>query len=86
LETANLFKQVGGADMQHESNQANVMDFAELWRYAEHHRTDDVAPDIDILKTIAVFCGVGLLLSLLLAAGPSHLPIEPQTLDVINWM
>jgi hypothetical protein len=72
--------------MQHESNQANVMDFAELWRDAEHHRTDDVASDIDILKTIAVFCGVGLLVSLLLAAGLSYLPIEPQTLDVINWM
>jgi hypothetical protein len=54
--------------MQHESNQAKVMDFAEIWRSAEHRRTDDIVSDINTVKTIAVFCGVGLLVSLVLAS------------------
>jgi hypothetical protein len=54
--------------MQHESNQAKVMDFAAIWRGAQRRRTDDIASDIDILKTVAVFCGVGLLVSLLLTS------------------
>ncbi|MGD0851345.1 hypothetical protein [Bradyrhizobium sp.] len=44
------------------------------------------SPDLDIFKTIALFCGVGLLVSLLLATGLAYLPSEPHTLDVIDWM
>ena len=42
--------------------------------------------DVDIFKTIAVFCGLGLLVSLLLAAGLTYLPPEPHTLDVMGWI
>ena len=53
--------------MRHENNQAGL-DFAEVWRAAQHRRTDDiVASDVDILKTVAVFCGIGLLVSLIFA-------------------
>ena len=44
------------------------------------------SPDADIFKTIAVFCGLGLLVSLLLAAGLTYLPLEPHTLDVMDWI
>jgi hypothetical protein len=44
------------------------------------------SPDIDSFKTIALFCGVGLLVSLLLAAGLAYLPSQPHTLDVIDWI
>jgi hypothetical protein len=54
--------------MQHEGNQAKVMEFAEIWRDAQVRRTDDIASDINILKTVAEFCGVGLLVSLVLAS------------------
>jgi hypothetical protein len=44
------------------------MDFAEVWRAAQHRRTDDIAAsDVDILKTIGAFCGIGLLASLFFA-------------------
>jgi hypothetical protein len=44
------------------------LDFAEIWRAAQRRRTDDIREsDVDILKTVAVFCGVGLLVSLFLA-------------------
>jgi hypothetical protein len=52
--------------MQHETSQARVMDFAETGTV--HRRTDDVASDINNLKTIGVFCGVGLLVSVVLAS------------------
>jgi hypothetical protein len=53
--------------MPHENNQAGL-DFAEIWRAAQRRRTDDIREsDVDILKTIAVFCGAGLLVSLFLA-------------------
>jgi hypothetical protein len=53
--------------MQHDSNQGRLS-FAEVWRAAQHRRTDDIATsDIDILKAIGAFCGVGLLASLFLA-------------------
>ena len=42
--------------------------------------------DVDIVKTIALFCGLGLLVSLLLAAGLSRLRLEPHTLDVMDWI
>jgi hypothetical protein len=54
--------------MQHKINQTEVMDFAEIWRDAQHRRADDIASDIKILKTVAVFCGAGLLVSLLLVS------------------
>jgi hypothetical protein len=54
--------------MQHERSQAKVMDVAEIWRDAQHRRTDDIASDINNLKTIAVFSGVGLLVSVALAS------------------
>jgi hypothetical protein len=44
------------------------------------------SPDLDIVKTIALFCGIGLLVSLLLAAGLSYLPAEPHTLNVMDWI
>ena len=53
--------------MQHKNNQAGL-DFAEVWRAAQHRRTEGTgACDVDILKTVAAFCGVGLLVSLCLA-------------------
>lgn len=53
--------------MRHNSNRAG-MDFAEVWRAAQHRRTDDIAAsDVDILKTIGAFCGIGLLASLFFA-------------------
>jgi hypothetical protein len=53
--------------MQHERSQAKVMDFAEIWRDAQQRRTDEIASDINNLKTIAVFSGVGLLVSVVVA-------------------
>jgi hypothetical protein len=44
--------------------------------------------DVETLKTIVIFCGVGLLVSLLLARGVAHLGLAPSTigLDVMNWI
>jgi hypothetical protein len=44
--------------------------------------------DVDnTLGTIVLFCGLGLLASLVLvASGLTILPAEPQSLDVINWI
>jgi hypothetical protein len=39
---------------------------------------------IDVFKTIAVFCGVGLLALLLLAAGLACLQLEPRPTDVMD--
>ena len=53
--------------MPRDSNQAGL-DFVEVWRADQHRRADDIAAsDVDILKTIGAFCGVGLLASLFLA-------------------
>jgi hypothetical protein len=41
--------------------------------------------EVGALKTIALFCGVGLLVSLLLIAGVAGLPLE-LTPDVMEWM
>ena len=54
--------------MQHESSRAKVMDFAEIWHDAQHRRAEDIASDINNFKTIAVFSGVGLLVSVVLAS------------------
>jgi hypothetical protein len=48
-----------------------------------------ISPDVDILKTVGLFCGVALVvLLLLLAGGVAHLPLEPHTngLDVMDWI
>jgi hypothetical protein len=49
-----------------------------------------ISPDVDILKTVGLFCGVALVVSsLLLAGGVAHLPlVEPHTngLDVMDWI
>jgi hypothetical protein len=53
--------------MLDENNQVGL-DFAEVWRAAQHRRTDDIAAsDVDILKTVTVFCVIGLLVSLIFA-------------------
>jgi hypothetical protein len=44
------------------------------------------SPEADAFKTIALFCGVGLLVSLLLILGFAYLPAEPRTLDVMDWI
>ena len=44
------------------------------------------SPDVDIFKTIALFCGVGLLVSLLVAAGFAYLPPELHMPDVMDWV
>jgi hypothetical protein len=41
--------------------------------------------DVDMLKTIALFCGVGLLVSLLLISEVAALPLG-LTPDVMVWM
>jgi hypothetical protein len=41
--------------------------------------------DGDIFITIALFCGIGLLVSLLLSSGVVGLPLG-LTPDVMNWM
>jgi hypothetical protein len=44
-------------------------------------------PGFDILETVALFCGVGLLIVLVLVLfGSSALPTEPQALNVMNWI
>jgi hypothetical protein len=42
--------------------------------------------DIDMLRTIALFCGAGLLASVLLAAALTWVPTEPQSLNVMDWI
>jgi hypothetical protein len=54
--------------MRQENNQARVMDFADIWRDAQLRRTNDIAYDINVLKAVGVFSGVGLLASLVLAS------------------
>jgi hypothetical protein len=48
-----------------------------------------ISPDVDILRAVGLFCGVALVVSvLLLAGGVAHLPLEPHTngLDVMDWI
>jgi hypothetical protein len=44
--------------------------------------------DVETLKIIVIFCGVGLVVSLLLARGAAHLGLATSTigLDVMNWI
>jgi hypothetical protein len=44
------------------------------------------SPDIEVFKTIALFCGVGLLVLFLLAAGLACLQLEPRSPDVMDWI
>jgi hypothetical protein len=48
-----------------------------------------ILPGVDIPKTVGLFCGVALVvLLLLLTGGVAHLPLEPHTngLDVMDWI
>jgi hypothetical protein len=46
-----------------------------------------IPPDFDILKTVVLFCGVGLLILLVLVLlGASFLPTESQALNVMYWI
>jgi hypothetical protein len=46
-----------------------------------------IPPGSGILKTIAVFCGVGLLIVLVLGLlGSSVLPTDPEALNVMCWI
>jgi hypothetical protein len=47
--------------------------------------TSAESSDGDIFITITLFCGVGLLVSLLLTSGVAGLPLE-LTPDVMDWM
>ena len=46
-----------------------------------------ISTDVDAFRTIALFCGVGLLVSLVLvASGLSFLPADSEVLNVMNWI
>jgi hypothetical protein len=46
-----------------------------------------IPPGFDILETVALFCGAGLLIVLVLAfLGSSVLPTEPQAINVMSWI
>jgi hypothetical protein len=46
-----------------------------------------ISTDVDSFRTIALFCGAGLLASLILvSSGLTLLPTEPQALNVMNWI
>jgi hypothetical protein len=54
-------------------------------------RASGTQVDVETLKTIVILCiicGVGLLVSLLLAIGAAHLGLATSTigLDVMNWI
>jgi hypothetical protein len=44
--------------------------------------------DVETLKTIVLFCSIGLVVSLLLAAAGAYLTLEPHIdrLDVMDWI
>jgi hypothetical protein len=44
--------------------------------------------DVEALKTIVIFCGIGLVMSLLLAGVGAYQPLEPRIngLDVMDWI
>ena len=47
--------------------------------------TSEKSSDVDMFKTIALLCGVGLLVSLLLTSGVAGSPLELPS-DVMDWM
>jgi uncharacterized membrane protein len=44
------------------------------------------SPDANFLRAIALFCCVGLLISVLVTAWLTYAPREPSSLDVLNWI
>jgi hypothetical protein len=44
--------------------------------------------DVETLKTVVIFCGVGLVVSLLLAGGTDYLRLAPDSneLDMMAWI
>jgi hypothetical protein len=44
--------------------------------------------DVETLETVVLFCGVRLIVSLLLAGVGFYLPLEPHTdeLNIMNWI
>jgi hypothetical protein len=51
-------------------------------------RASGTQVDVETLKTIVMFCGVGLVVSLLLAGGAAYLRLEAGTngLDMMDWI
>jgi hypothetical protein len=51
-------------------------------------RASATRTDFEALKTIAIFCGIGLVVSLLLVGVGAYLSIDPTTdgLDVMYWI
>jgi hypothetical protein len=51
-------------------------------------RASGMDVDVETLKTIIIFCGVGLVVSLLLAGGINSLRLAPDTdgLDIMAWI
>jgi hypothetical protein len=51
-------------------------------------RASGTEVDVETLKTIVIFCGLGLVVSLLLASWSAHQAPAPSTvgLDVMNWI
>jgi hypothetical protein len=46
-----------------------------------------IPSDSDMLKMLAVFCGLGLVASLILiTSGISAVPADPQVLNVMSWI
>ena len=44
-------------------------------------------PDFQILETLAILCGLGLLTSfLLVSSGLWFIPTEPEALNIITWI
>jgi hypothetical protein len=44
-------------------------------------------PDFEMLETLAVLCGLGLLASLVLvSSGLWFIPTEPEALNIITWI
>ena len=49
--------------------------------------TPSTPPDFQILETLAVLCGLGLLTSLVLvSSGLWFIPTEPEALNIITWI
>jgi hypothetical protein len=51
-------------------------------------RASGTEVDVETLKTIVIFCGVGLVVSLLLAGGTDYLRLAPDSneLDTMAWI
>jgi hypothetical protein len=51
-------------------------------------RASGTEVDVETLKTVVIFCGVGLIVSLLLAGGTDYLRLAPEGngLDTMAWI